>query len=228
MGSAGLAVEMARVWGAGLAASGAVNIGAGPARWTGPRHVVVVVSSLHEVSRRQHAHLIEAAEAGDLPASVRTLAPSMDDILDDRLPALPALPSGPDDAASVTVVLAPARGSGTPPEPPAGMPTAAERVAAALARLAGGILARDGATALVLLGGEGARAVLGRQGADAILVRDAIREGMPRGTIEGGLLHGMPVVTKAGGFGSPSALTEIVPELLDPRPTEPTTQGDPA
>ncbi|WP_317231183.1 nucleotide-binding domain containing protein, partial [Clavibacter sp. MX14-G9D] len=106
-----------------------------------------------------------------------------------------------------------------------GAPTTAERVAAGLAAVAERVIARDGASALVLMGGEGARAVLSRQGADAILVRDAIREGIPVGVIEGGRLHGLAVVTKAGGFGPPSSLTDIVPELLDPPATTP-TQGE--
>jgi uncharacterized protein YgbK (DUF1537 family) len=67
---------------------------------------------------------------------------------------------------------------------------------------------------LVLLGGEGARAVLEHLGAEALLVRDAIREGIPLGALEGGKADGITVVTKAGGFGEPTAVAEIVSELL--------------
>ena len=64
------------------------------------------------------------------------------------------------------------------------------------------------------MGGEGARAVLGRFGAEAIRVTGAIREGIPAGVIEGGLLDGLAVVTKAGGFGDRGTLADLIPELL--------------
>ncbi|WP_445442126.1 four-carbon acid sugar kinase family protein [Clavibacter sp. km1a] len=225
VGSAGLAGEMAREWGAGLEAphADAPRVGASVAA---PRHVVVVVSSLHDVSRGQHAHLAAAAAGGSLHESVRTIAPSLDELIGDAGADPTVDDTGTDaDAASVTVVLAPERTARDDRSTPDGSPTVAERVAAGLARIADRVITRRGASALVLMGGEGARAVLTRQGADAILVRDAIREGMPLGTIEGGRLHGMPVVTKAGGFGSPSSLTDIVPELLD-HPASTPTQGE--
>ncbi|MBC7723509.1 MAG: hypothetical protein H7146_02005, partial [Burkholderiaceae bacterium] len=68
--------------------------------------------------------------------------------------------------------------------------------------------------------GEGARAVLARFGAESVAVTAAIGEGTPIGTIDGGRLHGLTVVTKAGGFGSTSALSDLLPELLAP-----STQG---
>jgi uncharacterized protein YgbK (DUF1537 family) len=231
VGSAGLAGEMARQWGPGLAPAS----GSGSARDAAvavtsadasdrPRHVVVVVSSLHDVSRAQHAHLVRAAEAGSLGEEVRTIAPSLDDLVRGGADAVLATARVDGPVPAVTVVLAPERAAVAGREVP-GSPTTAERVAAGLAALADGVIARDGASALVLMGGEGARAVLSRQGADAILVRDAIREGIPAGVIEGGRLHGLPVVTKAGGFGSPSALTDVVPELLDQTASTP-TQGE--
>jgi uncharacterized protein YgbK (DUF1537 family) len=191
--------------------------------------VVVVVSSLHDVSRGQHAHLAAATADGSLAEAVRTIAPALDELIGDDDADPTADETGADaDAASVTVVLAPERTARTAHDDrpaPDGSPTVAERVAAGLARIADRVITRRGASALVLMGGEGARAVLSRQGADAILVRDAIREGIPVGVIEGGRLHGLPVVTKAGGFGSPSAITEIVPELLD-HPASTPTQGE--
>ena len=227
VGSAGLAAEMARVWGPGLvpaAAPADVRRGRAAEESHQPRHVVVVVSSLHDVSRAQHADLVRAADAGSLGEDVRTIAPSLDDLahrVADEILA-DAQVDGP--APAVTVVLAPERAAVSGRDAP-GSPTTAERVATGLALLAEGVIARHPASALVLMGGEGARAVLSRQGADAILVRDAIREGIPVGVIEGGRLHGLPVVTKAGGFGSPSALTDIVPELLDQTASTP-TQGE--
>ncbi|PPF66315.1 serine kinase [Clavibacter michiganensis] len=234
VGSAGLAAEMARVWGTAPAPAPAVAApasggDAAAGRPTRPRHVVVVVSSLHDVSRGQHAHLVAAAADGSLAEPVRTIAPTLDDLVRDGAPRTDAEEPGSADAdggpsPSVTVVLAPDRDATAHPAGP-GSPTTAERVAAGLAAVAERVIARDGASALVLMGGEGARAVLDRQGAEAILVRDAIREGIPVGAIEGGRLDGLAVVTKAGGFGPPSSLTDIVPELLDPPASTP-TQGE--
>jgi uncharacterized protein YgbK (DUF1537 family) len=225
VGSAGLAAEMAREWGVGLEAPRA-DAPRAAASVVAPRHVVVVVSSLHDVSRGQHAHLAAAAAEGSLAERVRTIAPALDALVGDGDADPIADEDGIDaDAVSVTVVLAPERAARDDRSTPDASPTVAERVAAGLARIADRVIARRGASALVLMGGEGARAVLTRQGADAILVRDAIREGIPLGTIEGGRLHGMPVVTKAGGFGSPSSLTDIVPELLD-HPASTPTQGE--
>lgn len=221
VGSAGLAVEMSRVWGQGLSAP-AASSGAPTER----RRVVVVVSSLHDVSRGQHAHLVEAAATGALPEPVHTLAPTLDDMLGEGLPGFLDRELAHAALAAVIVVVAPEQRTG---EPGASVDTdtAAVRIAAGLATIADAIMTHIGTGSLVLMGGEGARAVLDRFGAISILVRDSIREGIPIGTIEGGRLHGLPVVTKAGGFGMISSLTDIVPELLNDFP-ENTTQGESA
>ena len=202
VGSAGLAVVMAEVWGG----SSPVVSAPDSARTAG--RVVIQVSSLHDVSRGQHAHLA-ASKHSD---RVRTIAPGL------------AYVSGADAAAAwierelassdplpdVVAVLAPdERGQDA---------DASDQVAAGLAAITDAVIAHAPAAALVLMGGEGARAVLSRLGADAIRVTDAIREGIPIGVVEGGRSHGLTVVTKAGGFGTESSLTEIVPELI----------GDPA
>ena len=202
VGSAGLAVEMADAWSSSTPRTAS--------RPTSTGRVVVVISSLHDVSRAQHAHLVDTASAGRL----RTLAPTLDDLrttdaasawISNELARDPALPE-------VIAVLAPSeRGA----EADTG-DTIAMRVAAGLAILTEAVIADAGS--LVLMGGEGARAVLDRFGADSIRVTDAIREGIPIGVIEGGRLNGLTVVTKAGGFGTPSSLADIVPELLNARP----------
>jgi uncharacterized protein YgbK (DUF1537 family) len=63
---------------------------------------------------------------------------------------------------------------------------------------------------LGLVGGDGARAVLGHLGASAIHIHDAILEGIPSGTVVGGLADGMAIFTKAGGFGAEDALVRAV------------------
>ena len=204
VGSAGLAEQLSRVWAAERAGRRA-DVSAVPSPEIGP--VVVVVSSLHNVSRSQHAHLLQSQHR------VLTIAPTLAEILHDS-------PHESDDhirrwveaeieaaaSASVVVILSPAeRVKDSDPV----------RVAAALAAITDTVVSRLGASSLVLMGGEGARAVLGRFAADSVIITRAIGEGTPLGVIDGGRLHGRPVVTKAGGFGSESALTDLIPELVE-------------
>jgi uncharacterized protein YgbK (DUF1537 family) len=66
---------------------------------------------------------------------------------------------------------------------------------------------------LGFVGGDGARAALHRLGASAIQISDAIIEGIPFGRILGGRAGGMPIFTKAGGFGGEDALVRVVQSL---------------
>ncbi|HKY20305.1 MAG TPA: four-carbon acid sugar kinase family protein [Vicinamibacterales bacterium] len=66
---------------------------------------------------------------------------------------------------------------------------------------------------LGLIGGDGARAALGRLGATAIRIVDALHEGIPFGFVVSGRADGMPLFTKAGGFGGEDALVRAV-EIL--------------
>ncbi|WP_317231318.1 four-carbon acid sugar kinase family protein, partial [Clavibacter sp. MX14-G9D] len=120
VGSAGLAAEMARVWGsapapaamASPASARRTDPGAAADRGctsAGPRHVVVVVSSLHDVSRGQHAHLVASASRGALAEPVRTVAPTLDDLVRDGTSRTDAEEAGTGASPSVTVVLAPER-----------------------------------------------------------------------------------------------------------------------
>jgi uncharacterized protein YgbK (DUF1537 family) len=70
--------------------------------------------------------------------------------------------------------------------------------------------ARERWDVIGLVGGDGARAALGRLGASAIHIHDAILEGIPLGTVVGGPADGLPVFTKAGGFGAEDALVRAV------------------
>jgi len=63
---------------------------------------------------------------------------------------------------------------------------------------------------LVLTGGDTALQVLRSAGVSGIQLRQEILPGIPWGTLLGGPLDGMPVVTKAGGFGPPDALVRAV------------------
>lgn len=87
---------------------------------------------------------------------------------------------------------------------------AAERRAELLAQDALAALKARGHDLLVLVGGDGAARTLLALGATGIRVVDALVEGVPIGTVVDGSHHGLPVATKAGGFGDRHTLTQLI------------------
>jgi uncharacterized protein YgbK (DUF1537 family) len=67
--------------------------------------------------------------------------------------------------------------------------------------------------AIVLTGGATAREVSHRLGASSLRLRGELQPGIPVGTLEDGRWHGVTVVTKAGGFGTPRTLLDVVDAL---------------
>jgi uncharacterized protein YgbK (DUF1537 family) len=63
--------------------------------------------------------------------------------------------------------------------------------------------------AVVLVGGATARAVCERFNAHGVRLVGELSPGIPCGSLIGGFWDGMPVVTKAGGFGSPNTLLDV-------------------
>jgi uncharacterized protein YgbK (DUF1537 family) len=70
---------------------------------------------------------------------------------------------------------------------------------------------------LALSGGATASLVCRALGVREIHLHREIDPGIPRGVIAGGLFDGLPIVTKSGGFGKPSALIQIVDDLTCPQ-----------
>ena len=70
------------------------------------------------------------------------------------------------------------------------------------------------APGLVLTGGETAAAVLRAAGPNGIDVGGELASGVPWGSVRGGSADGALVVTKAGGFGGPQTLSNIVRWLM--------------
>jgi uncharacterized protein YgbK (DUF1537 family) len=68
-------------------------------------------------------------------------------------------------------------------------------------------------SAVVLTGGATARLVIERLGARGVRLRGELQPGIPYGFLHGGRWHGLPVVTKAGGFGTPETLLDVVRAL---------------
>ncbi len=157
---------------------------------------VILLSSLNPVSHAQADALTSFA-----PDQVRVVTPSGAD-LGGTTPQ--AEGDGGVPPAPITLIRTPqdrvAEGDGS----------AAAAVADALAAVTVSIIEREHPAVVGLVGGDGARAVLRRLGAVALAVRDAAVEGAPLMTIVGGPHDGLPVWTKAGGFGEPDALLRIL------------------
>jgi uncharacterized protein YgbK (DUF1537 family) len=89
-------------------------------------------------------------------------------------------------------------------------PVSGEVIAATLAGIVRRLALHVAPGALALTGGDIAAAVLAALEATAVHLQGELESGIPWGVMEGGLLPGAPVVTKAGGFGHDDALAEAI------------------
>jgi len=89
----------------------------------------------------------------------------------------------------------------------------AGQAAAALADTVADWAARYSPRAVVLTGGATAREVGHRLGVSGLRILGEIEPGIPFGRLEDGVWHGITVVTKAGGFGTPETLLDVVRSL---------------
>ena len=189
VGAGGLAVPLARVW------AGADQ--------TAP--VVVVVTSQHSAARAQAAAL--QASGAD------TWTPTLAQLADDAAwqawsqPLLQAHAQAPAQAGTVLLLAPEGQLDGLDSE------TVAER----LGSLAAQLIASANAAGVVATGGDGARSVLVALGARGIALVDEVMGGVPLGTLTGGTAAGLPVVTKAGGFGTEDVLVRAVRAIRDRR-----------
>jgi len=181
VGAGGLAVPLARVW-AGEQTRGAI---------------VVVVTSQHENSRQQVAYLTKLG--------VQTWCPDLGTLVDPKswaawcLEVLAAQSAR--DGDDTVVLLAPkSRRSDL----------SADELAQCLGGLAADLVCKVKAGGVVVTGGDGAYSVLKALGATGIALLDEVVGGVPLGTLTGGTSAGLPVVTKAGGFGAENALAMAV------------------
>jgi D-threonate/D-erythronate kinase len=86
-----------------------------------------------------------------------------------------------------------------------------------LRRLLAAILETDNVRGLVCSGGDTALLVCSSLGAEAIRLHYEILPGLPWGTLEGGSSSGLPICTKAGGFGRIESLCQVA-DFLATRP----------
>ena len=96
-------------------------------------------------------------------------------------------------------------------------PTTGERdagqAAQALAEIVAGWAAHARPRAVILVGGATARATCGRLGVAHVQLLGEHSPGVPVGRLSGGIWHGVTVVTRAGGFGGPETLLDVVHAL---------------
>ena len=81
-------------------------------------------------------------------------------------------------------------------------------VARRFGELAARVAQRHPLSGFVVTGGDGARALTASLQARAIVLTGEVAPGIPLGSLAGGPREGLAIVTKAGGFGSPTALIE--------------------
>jgi uncharacterized protein YgbK (DUF1537 family) len=178
VGSAGLASRLAHSW----AVEGE------------PAPALVVVTSLHQNARVQVEELVADEHT-------RTERPEPYDLADDGAwlawsrKALDRF----DPSTAHTALVAPEDRDGK-------LDPAA--VARRMGEFAASLAARYELSGFVVTGGDGARALTGALRARVIALTGEVAPGIPIGTLSGGPRHGHAIVTKAGGFGSPTALLE--------------------
>ncbi len=113
---------------------------------------------------------------------------------------------GVDDGSRVLVLLAPSRQT-----PGLSAATVAQR----LGQFALAIVRTGRVRGLIATGGDGAEQVMAALQATGIRLIDEVSGGVPLGTLIGGEYAGMPIVTKAGGFGSENVLIQAAETLTE-------------
>jgi uncharacterized protein YgbK (DUF1537 family) len=169
--------------------------------------VLVVVSSLHDASRGQ-AELLAAAGARRIQPDVATLR---DPAAWEELARSTVSEAAVHDL-EVLMLLGPAN-EGVAVEP--------SLVAGRLGELAARLVSIRRPAGLVLAGGDGALAVLTALSATGIRLNGEVESGVPLGYLTGGPNAGLPVATKAGGFGTDDILIRAAEAVrtspIDPR-----------
>jgi len=91
-----------------------------------------------------------------------------------------------------------------------------ERIAGCLADATAGFVQRNRIAGMFLTGGDTAIHVLRAVGARGLRLGSELEAGVPSSRLIGGILHGLPVVTKAGTFGDEETLVRSARYLAMP------------
>ena len=89
-------------------------------------------------------------------------------------------------------------------------PEMVDRLVEWIGTVAGALASGGGRTGFVFTGGETAAIALEKLAASAIEICFEIQPGIPGALVSGGVSDGLPVVTKAGGFGNDAAIYEAI------------------
>ncbi len=95
-----------------------------------------------------------------------------------------------------------------------------QRLQQALQWAAGRLIETGAPEAAILVGGDTALKVYEQCGARGIRILGDVQPGIPWGRWIGGRMDGLPLVTKAGGFGNPDTLCDIAHFLTGRSPAE--------
>ena len=104
-------------------------------------------------------------------------------------------------------------------------PETGKTILSVLGRICREVLEEQGINGLMLVGGDTAIEVIKSLDARGIRIEGEVLPGIPLAKLVGGRFDGMPIVTKAGGFGSEDALIVSMKKLrsyslsLGPRPS---------
>lgn len=166
--------------------------------------VVVLVTSLNETSLKQADHLSETMGSDAVAIALSSDDLSSGDIyrrIKDKLTAL---------STPTVILLQPTQERDKSQDPL----VAARTISQGLAQIVAQLLDEEMANSVVLVGGDGAEAVLDELGAGALHIEYAAAEGVPLSTVVNGSTAGTVVVTKAGGFGEITTLTDVVGTIM--------------
>ncbi len=188
VGAGGLAKAMAAAWANQSARQGAV---------------LAVVTSQHSATRAQVAALQQWG--------AKIFTPSLEVLGNDqRWQQWQQKVLADDGFASGTnrtiVILAPA---GQAPG------LSAATVASRLGSMALAIASKGWVRGIIATGGDGAEQVMRALQATGVRLIDEVSGGVPLGTLIGGAYAGMPIVTKAGGFGAENVLIQAADTLME-------------
>ena len=95
-------------------------------------------------------------------------------------------------------------------------PLSPQQIAARLGGLTQKVLKKATVSGLVLTGGDIAMATCTALGSTALWLEQEVEPGIPQGRLADGPWSGLPIVTKAGGFGTDQALIKAVHYLAPP------------
>ncbi|MQA08599.1 MAG: four-carbon acid sugar kinase family protein [Pseudonocardiaceae bacterium] len=202
VGSAGLAEPLATLWRPAGHVHEDVSTAGTRAEPAGVSSTaLVVVTTLHDAAREQARALTEQGTERRQPSERQLLG-------DD---AWESFVAGVLDAAAsqppVLLISAPDR---------TGLEVAPDLVARRLAEVAARVLRAAEISGLVVTGGDGARALLAGVDGTGIRLHDQVAPGVPLGSVVGGWMAGLPIATKAGGFGERDVLIKAADAV---RPT---------